>query len=221
LLAGWSLTALFAKLKPPPADSSSSSNAALLIKIYHTLTLVSFSMSVSAALVATSANVFMLNGDFDQKAESAFSLLLREFDYEFVMTRWCFITAILSFLVAVTIRALIEFNLLRRERRTAACGVICYMTAVVLHVLSHVNQHCAVDRGPWPHFGSLTIYTSKLILRQVWRKGDGEGLHHEFALNPLQLVSVLSGVVALFFLARSIAREVMNTGMASTHPKSD
>ena len=53
------------------------------------------SLTVNTIITATVAYTSILHGRFNDVAETAYMLLKREFEYEFVSVRWSFITSML------------------------------------------------------------------------------------------------------------------------------
>jgi hypothetical protein len=130
----------------------------LVIQIYHAMVLISFILSLSTIVVATAATVTIMHGTFDVMAETAYILLQRELEFEFVSSRWAFLMSLVTFLVGVTGRVLLEFNLLTEKRRSLALGVVFSMTALVSHLFSYINStlYC------WPNFLMMTFHLIKV-----------------------------------------------------------
>ncbi|KAL7530589.1 hypothetical protein ACHAWF_003440, partial [Thalassiosira exigua] len=83
------------------------------IKFYHLASLLAFLLSINTIALATSAHTSIIHGRFDPMAETAYMLMKKEFEYEFVSVRWSFLTSMFCFLGMVTSRMLIEFDLLK------------------------------------------------------------------------------------------------------------
>lgn len=120
-------------------------------------------------------------------AETAYQMLRREFDYEFSVTRWSFLVSLMSFLSGVTIRMVLQFNLLLKERRNHLIGVLGTMIAVLSHLLSYINQtlYC------WPNLFVMTVDVIKIIIRRAMSER-----------NPLEIISIISSIVGITFLGR-------------------
>lgn len=99
-------------------------------------------------------------------AETAYMLMKREFDYEFVTVRWSFLTSIFCFLGMVTSRILIEYGLLKEcdeNRKDVAKLVMFSMGALAAHLLSYVNQNLWC----WRSLVGMTIYLTKVSAYEV------------------------------------------------------
>ena len=103
-----SFGALFAVRIPPTKDPSLTLH---LRTIYHVSIAIAFVLSLSTVVISTAALTKHIHGRYDPIAETGYLLLRREFDYEFVTSRWSFITSLLSFIIGVTCRILVEFEL--------------------------------------------------------------------------------------------------------------
>eukprot|EP00978_Attheya_sp_CCMP212_P047654 scaffold422906_cov114-Attheya_sp.AAC.1 len=130
LIAGSSLGALFSLKGLLDNMEKKSPTERLVIQIYHVMVLISFILSLSTIVVATAATVTIMHGTFDVMAETAYILLRRELEFEFVSSRWAFLMSLFTFLVGVTGRVLLEFDLLTEKRRSLALGVVFSMTAL-------------------------------------------------------------------------------------------
>lgn len=156
LIAGSSLGALFIMVKAVNSRAEQEKESRLrksLLFVYHALSLTSLLLSLNVIVVATSAFNTLLIGNLDPMATSPYEFLRREFFYEYVMTRWSFFTAIICFTKAVGCRALLEFDLLRKERIRPAMLVIFSMTALVAHIFHIVNDVLYT----YPNFWLMTI----------------------------------------------------------------
>jgi hypothetical protein len=159
LIAGSSLGALFS-LKGLLKDIETKPRMEqLVIRIYHVMVLLSFFLSLSTIVVATAAIVTVLHGlDNNVMAETAYLLLRRELDFEFISCRWAYLMSLLTFLVGVTGRVLLEFNLLTEKRQSLALGVVFGMTTLVSHLFAYINStlYC------WDNFLEMTVHLIKV-----------------------------------------------------------
>jgi hypothetical protein len=198
LVAGSALGSLFTFSEQSVEESTTTELT--LLRVYLVSMLISFTLSLTTIIISTGADISLIHGGFDRMAETAYQLLRREFDYEFSVTRWSFLVSLLSFLSGVTVRIVLQFKLLMRQRRNHLIGVVGAMTAVVTHLLSYVNQtlYC------WPNLFAMTVHVVKLIMQ---RATTGQ--------HPLEIISVLSTVVGIVFLGR-----VLLLGSSNRAPKS-
>lgn len=103
----------------------------------------------------------MLHGRFDPMAETAYLMLRREFDFEFTLTRWAFIMALLFFLSGIIVRAIIEFDLLKRAHRNHAIGLILVFTSLISQMLSYINT----TLWCWPNLLVMSRFVIEVRLR--------------------------------------------------------
>ena len=139
----------------------------ILARIYHGLCLTSLILSLNVIVTATAAATTLLlenNHHNNGMAYNAYAFLNRELRYEFITTRWSFLTCLLSFISSIAVRSLLEFDLLRKGRRRLALVVVFSMSALLAHLLSYVNS----TLYNWPNMAgkcqsvscSLPLYTT-------------------------------------------------------------
>lgn len=191
LIVGSTLGALFIFSKAS-FGSENRSTKLFLGRLYNALMLASFSLSFTTMILSTTATVSMLHGRFDPMAETAYLMLRREFDFEFTLTRWAFIMALLFFLSGIIVRAIIEFDLLKRAHRNHAIGLILVFTSLISQMLSYINT----TLWCWPNL----LVMSRFVIEMTIKKCVEEK-------NPLQIISVISGAVATVFIVRSVFKK--------------
>jgi hypothetical protein len=153
LIAGSSLGALFVMIRSTTQpDKESYKRNVITIWIYHALSLLSLLLSLNVIVTATSASNTMLIQNVNPLAQSAYHVLMREMKFEYLTTRWSFYAALLCFLKAVLFRALLEFDLLRKDRLRPALLVTFSVASFFAHVL-HVS-------GKWHHQPQLHFLLS-------------------------------------------------------------
>lgn len=180
-IAGSSLGAFFSFSKFN-LDQRSSALDQLLYKSYLGFALSSFLLSFATIVLATGASVAALHPHNHQKAESVWTLLHREFEFEFVVTRWAYWMALLCFLVAVTHRAVLEFSWTQPQQRNPLRAFLCIMLAVITQLLSHIHQHMYSFRN----LGHMTAYVLQMMVRR--------SVH-----DPLQAISMAATVLAAYY----------------------
>ena len=111
---------------------------AFLTSTYQMLIFSSFLFSIATVLLATSAGIGILNGNFNPYASSAYMLLKREFEFELLSARLGFFYSLFSFIVGVTTRFLLEFDLLNKRRE--AIIVLFGTFSLITHLTSYVNS---------------------------------------------------------------------------------
>lgn len=171
-----------------------------MIKSYHFFSLIAFLLSLNTVVIATIAHTSILHGRFNEVAETAYMLMKREFEYEFVSVRWSFLTSIFMFLGMVTSRILIDFGLVKKgrilcARKDMAMLTVCSMGALASHLLSYVNQ----SLWCWRSYPRMTVYLGQLIMQRAFAER-----------KPLQILSVLLTAASTYYaimLARPSEQE--------------
>lgn len=141
LIAGSSLGALFVMIdRGSRPEREKSKRELVVLFFYYFLAMISLVLSLNVIVTATSASNTMLIGGYNQGTASPYEFLMREVHFEFILTRWSFYTALLCFLKAITCRALLEFDILHKNRVRSALLVVTSMTGFAAHVLHIVND---------------------------------------------------------------------------------
>ena len=188
IVMGSSLGALFALGK-----FSSSSNRErlpiefLLIKVYRILSWISFFLSLNVVVASTVSWTKALRGDFDPMAESGHAFLQREFTFEYTMVQWSLLHALLLFIIIVTIRLLLEFELLvDPDRQDTGKFVILSSLGLFAHLVTFIESTLNT---------SLLSMTMELIgnLYSCWGKG----------LRPLEILSMFAFVGSAYYGVKS------------------
>lgn len=203
-LAGSSLAAIFS-LKDVTGDALLSSAEAICeqrlstlekfaVKFYQATCLFAFLLSLNATVTATVAHTSILHGGFDPMASTAYALMKREFEYEFVFVRWSFLMSIFCFLGMVASRILIEFRLLRSgneneetSRRDAAAVVAYSFGALAANQLSNVNS----TLWCWNSLIGMTGHLARMIGKRAFVER-----------RPLDVVSILCTIASVYYVGK-------------------
>jgi len=159
-----------------------------LLFFYHTVSLMALLLALNVIVLSTSAGNNLLLGQRNTVANSVYDFLQREIKYEYVLTRWSFYASILSFLQAVGSRALIEFDLLKREKLRSGMIVFFTMAAMISHVLHLVND-CLIT---YPNFWQMTVGVCKLFLDRMINRKSRSMLLLSFTSAIIAFGSLLS-----------------------------
>lgn len=185
-LAATSFAELFHSVDPDQSNIQ-----CFLHTVYVTCQGFSFVLSLIVIIMSSTALIRSLAADFDPFAENGYELLFREFHYEFVSVRWCFLVALFGFIVAVAARILHEFQLFdvtaeNFERRYLEMGVaVCLlMTALMLHLFGYINRTMI----GWNNFWDMTLD----LIRLMVQRGSCQ--------EPLEPISLFVACVGLIFL---------------------
>eukprot|EP00581_Thalassiosira_minuscula_P000251 CAMPEP_0183739446 /NCGR_PEP_ID=MMETSP0737-20130205/57056_1 /TAXON_ID=385413 /ORGANISM="Thalassiosira miniscula, Strain CCMP1093" /LENGTH=330 /DNA_ID=CAMNT_0025974247 /DNA_START=34 /DNA_END=1026 /DNA_ORIENTATION=- len=209
-LAGSSLAAIFTLKNEAVSNLSSSGDnksSALerrMMKFYHLVSFLAFILSLNTIMTATSAHTSILHGRFDQMAETAYMLMKREFEYEFVSVRWSFFMSIFCFLGMITSRVLIEFGLLEQSvsgsgkekssgRRDVAMLVVFSVGALASNLMSYINStlYC------WRNLTQMTVYLAQLLLKCAFVEQ-----------RPLQVVSMICTLASIVFVGKLVVNDL-------------
>lgn len=186
LLVGASLGALFAPGTTSELETKSRPER-LCVRLYNSCVLLSFMLSLCTIVTSTAAGVSILHGNFDPLADSGYTLLMREFEFEFITARLSYLSSLLSFIVGVTSRTLVEFNLLHSEQREEAF-VICFgMAALVMHLWSFINSTLYSDQS----LMGMAVHLGKIVFQRAL-------LEH----RPLQIFSLVCSLLSAGFLTK-------------------
>jgi len=153
---------------------------------------MAFVLSLNTVVTATVAHTSVLHGRFDQVAETAYMMMKREFMYEFVMTRWSFLSSMFCFLGMVLSRLMIEFDLLKvgsigGAGKNVAMLVLCIFGALITNLMSFVNQNLWC----WSSLIGMTRSVIELVLERAFVQK-----------RPLQVISVLFTLGSAFYVGK-------------------
>lgn len=182
-IAGSSLGAFFSFSKSPNLEQQST----VLYKSCLGFFLASFLLSFATVVLATGTSIAILHPNNRQKAENVWTLLHREFEFEFVFTRWAYWMSLLCFLMAVTLRAVLEFQwttLRPHHQRNSFRAFLCIMTAVMTQLLSHIHRHLY----SFHHLGHMTARVLQMMIQRCLQSKD-----------PLQAISIVATILAGYY----------------------
>jgi hypothetical protein len=193
LIAGSSLAALFtlADKARLGRKGATSRRQGFVLLMYHIFALSALVLSLNVVVTATATSNFLLLGTRNPMAASAYQFLKREVEYEFALTRVSFHTGMLSFLGCIACRALLEFDLLKKERLRPALLVTFTMSSLIFHLIGFVNQRLVC----WPNLFMMTIAVFKMYF--------GRALATR---NPSDLASVVT-LIGAFGTAISLLQQ--------------
>jgi hypothetical protein len=188
LILGASLGALFVTNLTDNMRANSRTER-LVTRFYNTCVLFSFLLSFCCTVTATAAGVTLLHHSGLGKAETAYALLMRDFEFEFITVRLSYLASLLSFVIGITSRILLEYKLLDKDRREEALVVCFSIGAVITHLWSYINSTLYSSQSLF----RLAFTLFQIILRRAF-------LEH----RPLQVVSLACSTLAAFFLVKVV-----------------
>jgi hypothetical protein len=185
LVAGSSVAAVFSLTQQAKDTSGLTRTEIAVLRIYHVVTILSLCMSMTTVSTTTTASTLLLLKKRYHRTESSYAdvyhFLKGELNFEFVLTRWTFLSSIVLFLVGVASRLLLELNLLKPGRRTEGLLVGCTMAGVITGIIANINE----GLNCWPNLIAMTGE----VLQLVWERTTK-------SRGPMQLISLVSFVVA-------------------------
>lgn len=180
LIAGSCLAQMFVVSNREPKSQVDDT----LIKLNKATMILSFLLTMITVVVSTAANVSILRGRFDPLAESAYYLLKREFELEFVTARVTFLLGCFSFLVGVSNRIVLEYELLRKDKRDVLKIISFALIGVVSALASYINSTLFC----WNDFIHMVAHLMKRLVERVLNKR-----------TPLMLLSLFSITLSIIF----------------------
>lgn len=93
LVAGSALATLFSLVKLTDCDVSKNRLESLTLQLYHVCCLYAFFMAITSIVTTTTASTTLLLGKHNPMATDVYHFLKREFNFEFVLTRYVLLHA--------------------------------------------------------------------------------------------------------------------------------
>jgi len=148
-------------------------------------------LAFNTTIHSTAAGTKLLIGgatDVIYKTKNAWDFLLHGYEYDFIVTRWSFLTSLMCFLLGMTGRTIIEFDLLTKRPTTLAL-VLLIMMALISYSLSYINS---------------TLFSSSNLFGMTMKVVKLEYERGMKTKHPLELVWILSGAGTLVVLVKII-----------------
>jgi hypothetical protein len=206
VVMGAAITAIFA-LPQFSTSQQRSKTELFLVKAYRILSWTAFVLSLHVFITCTitSANLLLGNA-YNPMAESAHALLQREFEYQFLVVCWCTIVSMLSFIVIVTVRVMLEFDLWRiPARRDTALFMLCSSGALMASLLSFVNEDMNMNMK------DMTLALIRLVVADVLQTP-----------TVMDVLTVLFVIGSLYFSIKSaFFTDIHKTSLADTRSGKD
>lgn len=194
LIAGSAFAALFVLADRTKATESTKrsriENNCLLVYLIFSLVALLLSLNVVITATATGNLIMLGSSGKTMMAESVFDLLVRDFEYEYLLTRWSFFTSMFSFLGSIMSRCLLEFNLLSKKRILSALLVLALNGSLGLHLLSFVNQRLT----NCPNMFAMTAQVARMYVDKSLHSLD------PFAMGSFAMAVASIGIAIAMFL---------------------
>ncbi|MGK3745016.1 MAG: hypothetical protein ACI90V_011877 [Bacillariaceae sp.] len=166
LITGLSLMGLFSMTENVNNTYGLPKLQIILLRLYHLTSLLSFCLSLSSIVTSTTATTLFLLSEFSLVSvvdgggivDVYHFLKSSNLKFEFLYTRWAFLSSIISSITSTTIRMILQFELFKPKRRLARWSVISTMTGFIAFIIGYINntQNC------WPSFWGLTKEVSQV-----------------------------------------------------------
>ena len=165
LIAGSSVAAVFSLLQQARDSTGLSPTEVWILRLYHVSAILSFVLSMTTVTTTTTASTLLLLGkSFSEVPHiDVYHFLRGELNLEFVLTRWAFLSSIITFLTGVTSRILLELHLCRPNRRITGVMVTGFMTSIVTGLLGLMNQ----SLNCWPNWWYMTMEVAQLLWQRT------------------------------------------------------
>lgn len=211
LIAGSSVACLFALI--PPArqlqqDQSSFSQYThlerFLLRTYHGIVLWTFCLSLTTIITTTTASTSLLLGHYNSKAYTdVYHFLRGELSWEFVLTRWSFLSSLLMFCASVATRLILELDLLKPNRTSQSFWVVGTLVGFLAGIIATVNE----TLNCWPNLGLMTWEVIVIVGQRAWQ-----------TRKPMYLLSSAAFGGTGIWILREIALWLKSV---STNPQND
>jgi len=199
LLAGSSLAIMFTLVqKADRINEKLSRLERIVFVLYHILALMAFVLAMSVIVITTAASTTLLmGGSFNAEGISAHVFLTREMNFDFVVSRWSFMVSNLTFLGAVLGRTLLEFDLLKKDRRTGGMLVICSIGGLMAHLISYVNTS--------PGSSSSIVHTTGEVFRLLLNRAISGT-----TVRPMGTIALFASAGTILLMCKSLYKNIGN-----------
>jgi hypothetical protein len=199
MIAGSALASLFSltqRTKNTEAQNRSTLLTIVLI-MYHLLALSSLLLSLNTIITCTAAASSLMFGCDNPIASSPYALMKREYEFEFLMTRWSFYMSLFTLLGAIASRAMIEFDLLQPDRMRSAIVILSAFAGLFFHLLSFVNERIFC-------YNNMTEMTYDVFIMWYRKTMASQGIC-ELTSMACFLCSIIAAI-SLFFRAGKFSK---------------
>ncbi len=131
-----------------------------IVTFCHLHFLLSFVLSMVVLVISTTAEITIYRSESKPLTENTFDLLDKEFHFEFAAVRWCFLGCALCLLKGCGSHILLEYNLLKKEKRTEASVVFFAFLSILTGFVSCMNASGTTK--PWKNLLFMTIDLAKV-----------------------------------------------------------
>lgn len=151
--------------------------------------LVSFALEVNVIFMTTQVSTQMATATFDGEATSLVALLIREFEFEYVTTRFQFVSGLLTYIMAQGLRVRYQ---LRKYTSLSYSAMMCMMCTAA-GMLTYTNSQ-TISYG-----GFLGLFRRHFVLALRF-------ISARLAQGPMALVTLAAAVVTFAFSVASLVR---------------
>ncbi|KAL7557069.1 hypothetical protein ACA910_009902 [Epithemia clementina (nom. ined.)] len=209
-IAGTAVASIFSLLAPatqPKQVSHLSTTEWIVLRFYHAIALLSFLLSMTTVVTTTTATTSLLLGNkvvgTTTPYPDVYHFLRGAMNYEFILTRWSFLSSLLLFITGVASRFLLELQLLKPGRRLQASAVSLAFLTFLFAMVSQIN--CTLNC--WPNLWSMTTE----LFQMFWNRTIRTNGKAPAIMQILSAVSLVGAVAcALYSLIDLIVTEVLS-----------
>lgn len=197
LIAGFGLSAFFVLSQRTAAPEKESSRLSIFVLFLHqAFSLSSLLLSFNTIVTTTNAANRLMVRSTNRLAHSTYDFLMREMPYEFLSTNWGFYSSIFCFLGSVACRAMLDFNLLKRNRVRSALMVLFSMGGLTSNMLNMVN--ISIAHTEYCNFWLMTVGVMKLFWERICQKKGGMVLMSAMIWNVAAFVTFLTLIPRMY-----------------------
>jgi len=191
LIVGLSLMGIFATSMTENANNTHglSKLQMFLLRLYHLSSLLSFCLSLSSIVTSATATTLLLQSDFSMVSKNnikngidVFHFLKSNMNFEFLYVQWASLVSVIVFIIATTMRILLQFELFKPKRKLAGWGVVMTMTGFISFIIGYINT----TQSSWTSFGGLTKELFNIIWKLAYVKRQ-----------PMFIVSLISSAIGI------------------------
>jgi len=191
LIVGLSLMGIFATSMTENANNTHglSKLQMFLLRLYHLSSLLSFCLSLSSIVTSATATTLLLQSDFSMVSKNnikngidVFHFLKSNMNFEFLYVQWASLVSVIVFIIATTMRILLQFELFKPKRKLAGWGVVMTMTGFISFIIGYINT----TQSSWSSFGGLTKELFNIIWKLAYVKRQ-----------PMFIVSLISSAIGI------------------------
>mmetsp|Transcript_3770 Transcript_3770/g.4348 ORF Transcript_3770/g.4348 Transcript_3770/m.4348 type:complete len:274 (-) Transcript_3770:52-873(-) len=162
------------------------------ILLYFLSMLLAFTTTIQSTAAGTK---LLIGGTIDgiYKTKNAWDFLLHSYEYDFICIRWSFLTSLMCFLLAMTGRTILEFNLLSLEKTKLLALLLLGMMALISFSLSFINTTMFSSKSTSSDNNALLFGMTRKVVKMEYQRG----MKSQHAFEMVSLLSVIGAFIVL------------------------